>query len=132
MSGNFALDWMKPLASRLRFPAIVNINIGPAVIDQPAADHGIGGGTNFAVIDRVGETIPTVPTQRRGQGDLVSDNDFQPFFITAPRVFGAQAHGIFARPRHHARDVASGGVQFQPAGKVFTLTLTGASPVTGT
>ena len=37
----------------------------------------IGGGFHFFLCDRVGETVPTIPAQRRGEADGCTANNFQ-------------------------------------------------------
>jgi len=82
-TGRAKLDlWNRDGSARI----IVNVDVSPPVINEPAFHHGIGGGFNVFGGNRVRKTIPTIPAHRRRQGDFVANNNFE-FRFALPRAF---------------------------------------------
>ena len=87
------------VAPRLDLPAIVDVDVRPAVLRQPAVDHGVGGRAHFGVVDGDGKAVPTVPAQRRRQGDLVAADDFEFPLCFARAICRLQRdHALPSRP----------------------------------
>ena len=63
------------------------------MVDKATGRHGVGSRADLCVVDRVGKAVPTVPTHRRCQGDLLTDHD-------AALPFGGP-QGVFRPQRHH-------------------------------
>ena len=109
---------MLPSASRPGLPAVVDVDVGPAVFDQAAGNHRVGGSAHVIPRGNVAvKMVPTVPAQRRGQADRVADDEFARGPVNAAGVRGGELNGIFARGGNGAGDVARPGVERQPRGQ---------------
>ena len=71
-------------------PGIVDIDVGPAVIDQPRVDHRPGRTKHFVLIDGLGPAVPTVPAQRRREANLLANDDAKGFLGRAAGILGPQ------------------------------------------
>ena len=79
-----ALDGLELAAART-LPGVVDVDVGPAVIDQALIDHRLGRNFYLLGIDGAGPAVPTVPAHRRRQGDGLTDDDLQRLAVLAER-----------------------------------------------
>ena len=61
-------------------PEVVHVDVGPAMVNEPALHHCVRSTLDPVFRNRVGETIPTVPAHRRRQRNLVADDDAKFFY----------------------------------------------------
>ena len=95
------------------FPAVVNVDVGPPVVDQAAGDHRVGGGADVRLGDVATETIPAIPAHRRRQRDGVAADDFERPFGLASRVLGAERDDIGPFLLQDAGDAAALRIKLQ-------------------
>ena len=71
MSGNFLFEVMLPLASRIAFPGVVDVDVYVSRRFHAARHDGVGHTFHIFGSDASGEFIPAVPTHRRRLGQAV-------------------------------------------------------------
>src|SRR4029077_16720421 len=94
-------------------PAIVDVDVSPAVVDEAAGNHRICGSADILSGDVATEAVPTIPTHGRRQCDGVAANDLPSPLRDTSRVAGAQRDGISPFFHDCAGDAARLRVQFQ-------------------
>ena len=117
------------LAGAFALPGVVNVDVGPAVIDEAGIDQSPRRAQNLILVHRSGPAIPTVPTHRRREYDFFADDNPEILFIRALRVFGAQDHLVFARLGEGTGDASRDGIYGKSAGKFLDAECHG--PVAG-
>ena len=85
-------------------PGIIDVDVGPAVIDEAGIDHAAGAEQNFFGGDAAAPAVPTVPAHGRGEGDFFADDDFEFFVGGGEGVFGAEGDEEFAGVGEFAGD----------------------------
>ena len=119
----------KIFAGAFSLPGVVNVDVGPAVVDEAGIDQGPRRAQDLLLVHRPGPAIPTVPTHRRRERDFFARDNPEILFIRALRVFGAQDHFVFAPLGERAGDASRDGVNGKPAGEF--LDAEGHGPVAG-
>ena len=100
------------------FPAVVNVDVGPAVVDQAAGHHRVRRGAHVRLVDVAAETIPAIPAHRRRQRDGVAADDLERPLGGAARVLGAQGDDVGALLLQDAGDEAALRINLQPGRQV--------------
>ena len=77
-------------------PEIINIDVAPAVIDETALNQRIRRALYLVGRNRVGKTVPTIPTHRWRQRNLVAADDAEIFLGYAFGIFCTQDDFVFA------------------------------------
>ena len=106
-------------SAALPLPTVIDIDIGPTVIDQSFLDHGAGRCEYLLLRHIARPAVPGVPAHRRRQRNGVADDDFQIAFVAAERIFGLQPDDVFPGFLHAPRNASRPGVEFQPFGQTF-------------
>ena len=75
-------------------PAIVDVDITPAIVGQTALQHGAGGTQHLLLAYRISPHIPGIPAKRRRKGDFIADNNPQFTLVLSQGVGCAQHHPI--------------------------------------
>ncbi len=109
-----AVEFSAPLA----LPGVVDVDVGPAVVDQPAGGHGPRGVDHVLALDRAVIGVPTVPAHGRGEGDFVADDDAKGLLRLALGIAGAERHLIDAAGGQRAGDLPCGRVKVQAGGEI--------------
>ena len=107
------------LAAAFALPAVVDVDVGPAVVGESAFDHRACRREHLFLRDVARPAVPAVPAHRRGECDFAPRDDLQAALAAAQCIRGFQVHGIFARCGYASRDPSGLGVEFQPFGKSF-------------
>jgi len=107
--GRVGKDGMEGAAAG-SLPAVVDIHIGPAVVDEAAAGHGFGVGFDKRLIDLCRIDVPAVPAHGRGERDLFAYDEAEGAVGAARRIAYVELDGIFACFRDGAGEAAGGGV----------------------
>ena len=109
-------------------PGVVDVDVRPAVIDQAGIDHRVGRTEDLVLIDGGRPAVPTVPAQRRGEADLLADNNAKRLLGRAGGVLGPQHYLVFAGLFHHSADLTRGRSDGQPRGQSVDAELHGPLP----
>jgi len=112
------LDALERPASFL-LPGVVDVDVLPTVIDQPAGGHGAGRVDDILACDAPVIGVPTVPTHGRRQGDRLADHDLEPPIMGPQGVLGAQCDHVLAGFVQGTCDQACLGVHGQTCRQRF-------------
>ena len=93
------------------FPAVIHVDVSPAVIDEAGGDHGIGCAADFSFVDIAVEEVPTIPAEGRGEADGGAADDLENGGVPAGGVGGGEGDAGLAGLGDGAGDVAGGGVE---------------------
>ena len=106
-------------AAAFALPAVVDVDVGPAVVGQAAFDHGACRREHLLLRDIACPAVPTVPAHRRGECDFAAYDDPQVSVVAPQCILSFQFHGVFARGGYAACDPSGFGVELQPLRKPF-------------
>jgi len=90
----------------LAVPAVINIYVGPAIIDEAFFYHSSGALANIFISYRASPAIPAIPAHRGSQADFIAHLDAQGSFGYAQAVFGGELDIVGAGLVYHAGNVA--------------------------
>jgi len=105
-----ALDGVE-LAAAGGLPAVVDVDVGPAVVAQAFFGHGARGAEDELLAHGVAPAVPAAPAHRGRERDAVADDDAELLRRFTEGVFRAQRHGVLAGGGQAAGDAAGGGVE---------------------
>ena len=94
-------------------PGVIDVDVGPAVVDQAGSRHRAGRAEDLLLIDRFGPAIPAVPAHGRRERDRIAHRDPKRFLGVTLGVMRMQANVIAAGLRQRAGDSAGAGVHRQ-------------------
>ena len=78
------------MAHTRALPGVVDVHVGPAVVDQTRRNHGSRRFEHFFLVHRTCPAIPAIPAHGRSQGELVADHDTQLLGGGTPGVAGVE------------------------------------------
>src|SRR5579872_6786576 len=109
-NGGVGQDAMKgPTASAL--PAIIDVHIGPAVVDKATTCHSFGIRLDQVLRDLRSIDIPAVPTHRRRQRDLFPDDEAEGSIGMSGAVTDMKEKGVLARGIDRSGKAAGGLIE---------------------
>jgi len=100
-------------------PAVVNIYISPAVVDEAFFYHGPGALAYILVGDGTAPAVPAVPAHRRGEADFIADLKTKHSLGRALIISGDELDIIGAGSVNNAGNVAGGAIEFEPGRKAL-------------
>ena len=100
-------------------PGVVDVDVGPAVVDEAGGDEHAGRAQHLALVHLAGPAVPAVPAQRRRERYLFADYDLQLTGGGAERIPRADVHREAAGLGHLSCDLPGGGIEHQPGGQAL-------------
>src|SRR5262249_17996889 len=97
-------------------PCIVDVDVGPAMIDEAGVDHAAGAFKNLLGVHSAAPAIPTVPTHWRSESDSFATDDAKFLLAAACGIFSAERDGVFACFLYCTGDLAGLGIEVQAGG----------------
>ncbi len=116
-------------AAARSLPAVVDIDVRPAVIIESLGHERLRRLEHFLLADGIAPAIPTVPAHRRRERDFVADDDAKIAVGFSGGVGGVDRDVIFRRRLDRAGDLSGRGVKRQPGGQAIAEKVMGRSPV---
>ncbi len=105
------------IAAARALPAVVDVDVGPAVLVELLVDEGVRGAQDLVLADGAAPAVPAIPAHRRGERDLVADDDAERLLVLAGGVGGMERDLVLARRGDGAGDAAGRGIELQTGGQ---------------
>ncbi len=102
-------------------PAVIDIDVLPAVVDQSAGDHRLCRLADLLLVDGTAPAVPTVPAHRRSQRDRVSHDQTQRTTGLPQVVAGDQRDLVFTPAVETPGDSACLGADGEPVGQALCV-----------
>ena len=94
-------------------PTVINVDVGPTVVDQTAAHHRISRRADLGLVHAAPEDIPTVPPHLRGERQGVAANNSEMTLRRAERVHRLERDVPLAFTFQDSGDLAGVGIDLQ-------------------
>ena len=100
-------------------PAVVDVDIGPSIVGQALFEHRLRRAHDLFLADGIAPAVPGIPAERRGECDLVADDDAEIPLAAAMAVLRPEGNLVSPSFLGGSADNAGFLIEFQAFWKAF-------------